>query len=326
MNIIVASNIFEKGRKIFETLNQKGSYRFLPIANDESSITDAIREHNAHAFIAGTEPYRDTLYQALPEGGIISRFGVGHDSIDKDLANKNGLLVTNTPGVLDNAVAEHACWMMGSLARHIHNSHPSTIQGSWEAPAGIELQGRKATILGFGRIGQKLCRKLSFGFEMEVTAVGTRPEPEYSHLKESTGYVRYSNNPQEAVAEADFVILLMASTASTRHIANASLFSSMKPGAVLINSARGAVVNEIDLYDALSSGEISAAGLDVFEVEPYVPQAPNKDLRTLENVLLTPHIGSNTSESNAAMAAAAAQNVITILEQGPDACPNIVNK
>lgn len=324
--IIVAESIFHKGRTTFERLNRESPYQFLPIPIDECSISDAIRKHSAKSFIAGTDPYTSTLYQALPTGGIISRFGVGHDSIDKELASQNGLYVTNTPGALGNAVAEHACWMMGSLARHIHSAHHSTLGGNWAAPAGMELRGRKVTILGFGQIGQNLCRKLHFGFDMEVTGLGTRPESEYAHLKESTGYARYTTDMVEALADADFVVLLMTSTTATRHLADAEFFRLMPKHALLLNSARGAVVDEIALFDALSSGQIAGAGLDVFEVEPYVPQARDKDLRTLDNVLLTPHIGSNTVESNAAMAAASAQNIITILEQGPDACPNIVNR
>ena len=99
----------------------------------------------------------------------------------------------------------------------------------------------------------------------------------------------------------------------------------MKSSAILVNSARGALVKENDLYDALNNGDIAAAALDVFEVEPYQPQDASKDLRSLSNILITPHVGSNTEESNAAMAATAAHNIITILEQGPGACPNIVN-
>ncbi|WP_018970337.1 NAD(P)-dependent oxidoreductase [Rubritalea marina] len=323
--ILVAENIFAKGQSTFEALNQESSYSFVPVKQDEHTVSDAIRKHQSKAFIAGTHPYTSSLYQALPHGGIISRFGVGHDSIDKELASQRGLYVTNTPGVLDNAVAEHACWMMGNLARHIHLAHHNTVAGSWNAATGIELQGRKATILGFGRIGQSLCRKLSFGFDMHVTGVGTRPASEYAHLQETTGYRHYTTDRDAAISDADFVILLMASTPATRHLADASFFEKMPNHACLINSARGAVVNELDLYEALHSGHIAAAGLDVFEDEPYRAQDPNKDLRTLPNILLTPHIGANTSESNSAMAAAAAQNVFTILEQGAPACRNIVN-
>lgn len=327
MNTIYVSNVsYQKARSTFELLTIETGYRFESVNEEEEKLADAISKNEIKAFIADIYPYSGSLYKALPPGGIIARYGVGHDSIDKTLATKNGLYVANTPGVLDNAVAEHACWMIGGISRHLHTAHKSTVAGEWAPQGGVELRGRKVAILGFGRIGQDLCKKLSFGFGMDVTGVDIRLEEDFVDLKESIGFSKYTTDRAAALAEADYVVLLMAVVPATKHIANTEFFKAMKPSAILVNSARGALVCENDLFDALKAGTISGAALDVFEQEPYKPQDATKDLRDLSNILLTPHVGSNTEESNAAMASTAAQNIITILEQGPDACANIVNR
>lgn len=324
--ILVSDTSYRKARSTFERLSKETGYLFLATDEREIALAEAIKANNIKAFIADIHPYKDQLYTALPEGGVIARYGVGHDSIDKEKATANGLHVANTPGVLDNAVAEHACWMIGNTSRHLHTLHSSTISGNWQPVPGVELLNRKVAILGFGRIGQNLCRKLAIGFGMNVTAVDVLPEDSFFDLRSNLGFSKYTQDRESAIADADYVILLMAVLPQTRHIVNQEFLSKMKSSSILINSARGALVCENDLYDALEAGTIAAAGLDVFETEPYAPQHPEKDLRTLNNLLLTPHIGSNTAESNAAMATMAAQNVITILEKGPDECPNIVNR
>lgn len=324
--IYVSSISYNKAKSTFEQLEQNTDYTFTPVNEEEKDLAENIKANKVKAFIADIYPYTNELYSAIPEGGVIARYGVGHDSIDKDKASASGIYVANTPGVLDNAVAEHACWMIGSISRHLHTAHPSTTAGRWEPQGGVELRGRKVVILGFGRIGQDLCKKLSFGFGMEVTGVDIQPEENFTNLKETVGFAHYTTNRAEALADADYVVLLMAVVPATKHIANKEFFSQMKSSAYLINSARGALVCENDLYDALSDKEIAGAALDVFEQEPYQPQDAEKDLRMLSNILMTPHVGSNTEESNAAMASTAAKNIITILEEGADACPNIVNR
>lgn len=324
--ILVSTISYHKAKSTFERLSAETGYNFQPVAEEEEVLAEEIKKQGVSAFIADIFPYTDALYTALPKGGVIARYGVGHDSIDKDKATENGLHVANTPGVLDNAVAEHACWMLGSFSRHLHTTHTSTTSGNWEPQGGVEVRGRKVAILGFGRIGQNLCQKLTFGFGMEVIGVDIRPEEEFAPLQKEVGFTKYTTNREEALAEADYVILLMAVVPATKHIANKDFFELMKPNAVLVNSARGALVCENDLYDALSKGVIGGAALDVFEAEPYVPQNPEKDLRTLNNILMTPHVGSNTEESNAAMASTAAKNIITVFEQGVENCPNIVNR
>ena len=326
MQTIYVSEIsYNKAEATFLKVAEETGYTFQAVNEEEAHLAKAIKDNGIKAFIADIYPYKDELYSAIPAGGVIARYGVGHDSVDKEKATANRIHVANTPGVLDNAVAEHACWMIGGISRHLHTAHPTTMAGEWLPKGGVEVRGRKVAILGFGRIGQNLCRKLSFGFGMEVTGVDIVDESVFADQKAEIGYANYTTDRNAAIADADYVVLLMAVVPQTKHIANAEFFKQMKASGVLVNSARGALVNENDLYDALQSGEIAGAALDVFEVEPYEPQDGGKDLRTLNNILVTPHVGSNTAESNAAMAATAAKNVITILEQGAGACANVVN-
>jgi phosphoglycerate dehydrogenase-like enzyme len=320
--VFVSEISYAKAEATFERLSSESGFTFIPVAEDEPSLSAAISKEGIRAFIADLHPYTGELYQALPQGGVIARFGVGHDSVDKEQASAHGIWVANTPGVLDNAVAEHAVWMVGSLARQVHHAHSSTAAGEWKPATGIEVRGRNITILGCGRIGRALSAKLHHGLGMVVTGYDIMEEPDFSA---ADGIDRYTTSLDEALADADFVLSLLPVLESTKHIANAAFFQKMKPGARFINSARGALVCENDLYDALQSGQLGAAALDVFEAEPYEPQDSTKDLRSLPNVLLTPHIGSNTEESNAGMAEHAARNVIQILTEGPEACPNIVN-
>jgi phosphoglycerate dehydrogenase-like enzyme len=321
--VFVSEISYGKARSTFERLSAESDFHFIPVAEDEASLALAIREQHVRGFIADIHPYTGELYQSLPQGGVIARFGVGHDSIDKYQATANGLWVANTPGVLDNAVAEHAVWMIGSLARQIHHAHGTTATNEWKPVTGIEVRGRKITILGCGRIGRSLSAKLHHGMGMDVTGYDIMKDPTFTA---EDGIDHYTTSLDDALADADFVLTLLPVLESTKHIANSTFFEKMKPGSRFINSARGALVCENDLYDALQCGHLAAAALDVFEAEPYRAQDPAKDLRSLPNILLTPHIGSNTEESNAGMAEHAARNVMQILTEGPEACPNIVNR
>lgn len=331
--IYVSSISYNKTPHTFQNLAEETGYTITPVDETEDNLAKQLAENKVRAFVADIYPYTGALYEALPEGGVIARYGVGHDSIDKPKAHANGLHVVNTPGVLDNAVAEHACWMIGASARHLHTADRSTQAGEWAPKGGVEIRGRSVAIVGFGRIGQSLAAKLAHGFGMNVIAVDNRPldtlceqqDTTAQELKADSGYAEYTQDREQALAKADYVVLLLPVNPATTHIANKDFFAAMKPSAILVNSARGALVNENELFDALSSGQIAGAALDVFEVEPYQPQDAQKDLRTLDNILLTPHIGSNTEESNAAMATTAIRNIITVLEQGADACQNIVH-
>lgn len=295
-------------RKAEEVFREAKEVRCEPAPGDEAALADAVAAHGARAVIVGVAPYRGPLYEALGKknGAIIARFGVGHDSIDKALARQHGTVVTNTPGVLDESVAEHTIWLMGCLARRVAGLDARMRAGEFSGQTGVEVHGKTLGILGLGNIGRRVAAMAHFGFGMKVIACGRRADAE--RLAEC-GIERYTEHPEEVFRQCDILSVHLRSDAGTRHFLNAERLSWLQPGAQLINTARGAVLDESALFDALAGGRLAGAALDVFEHEPYEPVQPDKDLRTLGNVVLTPHIGSNTREANARMAETALANV-----------------
>jgi phosphoglycerate dehydrogenase-like enzyme len=255
------------------------------------------------------------LYDALhtvagSAEALLHRFGVGHDGVDKRLARNNGVLVCNTPGALDESVAEHVFWLMGCLARRVARSEHDFRNGNFRGETGRELSGKRLGVLGFGRIGRRVAAMARFGFGMTVWAAASadvekleRSEKRpLAEIQKMYGLEFYTNDASRLLRECDYVSLHLPANSNTRHFIGASRLAQMKPSGALINTARGWVVDEAALFDVLAAGQIAGAALDVFEHEPYRPVDPAKDLRTLPNVVLTPHIGSNTVEANTRMA------------------------
>lgn len=334
--IIYVSKIsYEKGKSVFEKLTSSTNFEFVSVPEETEKLSQLISENNIKGFIADVYPYDDnTLYNAFPEGSVISRFGVGHDSIDKEKATKAGITVCNTPGVLNTSVKEQAVWMIGSLARNIVSSDRSMREKKWEPVRGVEVKGKTLTILGFGRIGQDICKAVHHGLGMNVIGFDQFDQEQFckfakvdtfADFQKEVPVERITTDLEDAVKDADFVLMMMAVNPETVGMANKELFSMMRNDAFFLNTARGALVNENDLYDALTEGNIAGAAIDVFIKEPYIPQDDAKDLRNLENLVLTPHIASNTAETNAAMAETSAQNIMTVLSKGAGACANVVN-
>ncbi len=333
--IIYVSEIsYAKGIDVFEKLSEETEFTFVPVVEEESTLAALIKENGVRGFIADVHSYNSELYEALPTGSVISRFGVGHDSVDKQKATAAGIYVTNTPGVLNTSVKEQAMWMIGSLARNIPALDRSMRAQEWSPRRGVEVKGKTLAILGFGRIAQDICKSAHYGFGMNVIGFDQFSEEEFckfskvetfEEFQKEVPVARITTDLADAVKEADFVLMMMAVTAETTGMADKELFSLMPANAYFLNAARGSLVNENDLYDALTDGSIAGAAIDVFIQEPYQPIDANKDLRNLENLVMTPHIASNTTETNVAMASASAQNVMAILRDGAEACAHIVN-
>lgn len=323
--VLVTRTEFARAEAVFRGASELGCE---PVEPAEEALAAAVTSTGARAVIVGVTPYRGPLYEALgrPGGGLIARFGVGHDSIDKALARRHGIVVTNTPGVLDDSVAEHALWLTGCLARRIARLDARTRAGAFAGETGLELRGRTLGILGFGAIGRRVAAMAHFGFGLRVIAcdrlppdvwAAEEPRPAAEVLAEA-GVERYTSDAGDLFRSSDIVSIHLPSNPATRHFVNADRLASMKPGSLLVNTARGAVLDEDALYDALSAGRPAGAALDVFEREPYEPVSPSRDLRRLENVVLTPHIGSNTVESNRRMGEACVANVRHYLAGRPD--------
>lgn len=317
--VLVTAKEYEKGSDVFS--NSPG-LEIICVGEAEDELAGAVISHAARVVIVGTEKYTGPLYRALAETGragrsLVARFGVGHDGLNKQLARQHGIIITNTPGVLEISVAEHTLWLMGALSRHLVGAASVMLAGGFSAQAGSELHGKCLGILGFGRIGRRVAAMARFGFGMRVLAADIMSTDQlerqegmpFSTSRERLGIELYTTDSDSVLRECDVVSLHLAAVSSTRHFMDARRLALLKPSAVLVNTARGSVVDELALYEALAAGRLAGAALDVFEHEPYFPAEPGKDLRTLPNVLLTPHIASNTHEANRRMAEACLENV-----------------
>ena len=272
---------------------------------EEPELARAIRDAGARHAVVGGKPYRDALYEAVEPGKVIARFGVGHDGIDKQRATAAGVLCTNTPAVLDQSVAELTFVLIAAAARWLTVIAGAMQDGQWTPKEGTELRGKTLTMIGAGRIGRAVARIARRGYEMR--AIGYRRPG--STAQAGDDFDMMTDDLREALGAADFVSLLIPASPENAHFINRERLSWLRPEAWLINTARGMVVDEIALYDALASNAIRGAAMDVFDREPYVPADPARDFRTLSNVILTPHVGSHTPEANGRMAERALQNI-----------------
>jgi glyoxylate reductase len=301
--VVVASSLRDAG---LEPLRERYDVDVV----GEGAVRETLLERvaGATAIVARPGiPVDDALLDAAGSGLVlVSNFGVGYDNIDLDAARRRGLRVTNTPGVLNAATAELAVTLMLAAGRRVSEGDAIVRTDRWRALGrdeflGCSLVGSTVGLIGFGRIGQTVARLLA-GFDAtivyaDVAEVQTEIEAQRLELA-------------ELLAVADFVSLHVAFTEQARHLINARTLGLMKPGAVLVNTSRGAVVDTDALIAALRDGPLAAAGLDVYEGEPDVPSA----LCELPNTVLLPHIGSATAATRNAMARLAADNVIAVLE------------
>jgi phosphoglycerate dehydrogenase-like enzyme len=300
--VVVTEPEYRRAERVFSSAS---SAKCLIAPPEEAALAQAIRDSGARHAIVGGKPYRDALYDAIAPGRVIARFGVGHDGIDKKRATDAGVLCTNTPAVLDQSVAELTFLLIAAAARHLTTIAGAMHKGEWLPKEGTELRGKTLTMIGAGRIGRAVARIARRGYDMR--AVGYRRPG--STATAGDDFDEMTDDLRTAFGEADFVSLLIPASPENAHFINRERLSWLGPHAWLINTARGMVVDEIALYDALASGAIRGAAMDVFDREPYVPADPARDFRTLPNVILTPHVGSHTPEANGRMAERALQNI-----------------
>jgi lactate dehydrogenase-like 2-hydroxyacid dehydrogenase len=301
--VLVTEPEYRKGEACYSAAP---SLECVPAPDVEEALASVIRDAQARYVIVGNRKYSGPLYDALPSGGVIARMGVGHDGIDKSRATAAHLFCTNTPGVLDQSVAEHTMLLIAAAARQLMPALESMSSGAWSAAAGRDLFGKRLAIIGCGGIGRAVARIAAAGYGMEVVGC-TRPNAPAPASIDHFQFV--TNEFGDAVRGADFVSLHMPARPENAGFINRQRLAQMDTRAWLVNTARGAVVDEAALFESLTSGRISGAALDVFACEPYVPVPGSGDLRSLSNVVLTPHVGSNTVESNRRMAERALMNI-----------------
>ena len=228
------------------------------------------------------------VVEALPQLGLICVGGVGLDAVDVSHAHKRGIRVTTTPGVLTADVADQAVALLLAASRQLRSSDHFIREGGWERgedlPLTRRVSGKRAGIVGLGEIGKAIARRLS-AFDMSVAYTGRREQPEQPY--------RFVAGVVELAREVDVLVVSSAGGEGTRHLINAQVLAALGPQGILINIARGSVVDEEALIASLQSGQLGAAGLDVFAAEPNVPAA----LKALNNVVLSPHAATRTVES-----------------------------
>ena len=239
------------------------------------------------------------LMAQLPALEIVSIVGVGYDGVDVAAAKARGVTVAHTPDVLNDDVADLALALMLNIARRIPQADQYVRQGRWPAgpmPLARKMSGARLGIVGMGRIGQAIAdRARAFGMSIAYTARSAKPALPYA----------FHATPRALAAASDFLVVITPGGAATRKLIDAEVLRALGPSGYLINVARGSVVDEAALIEALQQRRIAGAGLDVFENEPNVPEA----LRALDNVVLVPHIGSATVQTRHAMAARAFDNL-----------------
>ncbi|MEW9623120.1 2-hydroxyacid dehydrogenase [Rhodanobacter geophilus] len=271
-----------------------------------------LKEHIGAAELAGAKRLR-----------IVANLAVGYDNLDLAALSAAGIAASNTADVLNESVADYAWALLLGAARRMGAAERWLRAGQWHATEfkgwlGTDVRGRTLGILGMGRIGQAIARRAQ-GFGMPVLYHNRTRLPEATERECRARHV----DKDTLLRESDCLVLVLPLTPETRHAIGAAELARMKPSAVLVNVARGGIVDDAALAAALREGRLAAAGLDVFEGEPKV----HPELLTLDNVLLSPHIASATTDTRRAMTAVAVDNVLAFFGHGPHAGhpPNLLN-
>lgn len=312
--VLIADTVYEKVAHLFSKASGLDCIR-CPV--DEATLVQKVKELHPVAVVLDVHSYTGPLYQAMNPQMLIARFGVGCDGIDFEQTKSNNIKVINTPGVLESTVAEFTVFLAGEVLRQPGLYSNKLKQGTWTTFQNHELAGKTWAVLGLGAIGQRVSKILTRGFGVTVHATKKHIEDRALLMKE-TGAEIISTSFNEVAPHADIISLHMPANPQTRHFLNRSRLQQLKPGAILINTARGALVEEEALYDMLESGHLAAAGLDVYEHEPYRPVDPEKDLRTLSNVVMTPHIASSSIECLERMAEKVIENIQLFIQRKYD--------
>jgi lactate dehydrogenase-like 2-hydroxyacid dehydrogenase len=261
--------------------------------------------------VAGHIRADEAYMRRFPSLEIISSFGVGYDHIDAKAAARLGIIVTNTPGVLDDEVADTALGLMLMAVRQLPQAERYLRAGLWPKgayPLTPSLRGRTVGIVGLGRIGKAIATRVS-AFGLDIVYHGRNPQA-------GVGY-RYYPSLVEMAKASDILIIVAPGGPSTRHIVNAEVLEALGPDGVLINIARGSLVDESALIEALRTGKILAAGLDVYDNEPNVPA----ELMALPNAVLLPHVGSASVKTRRAMAECVVENLFDWADGKPPLTP-----
>ncbi len=310
-------------RAIFQSVIDRLSAHFEVESNPDDVLWDRAEllrrmQGKVGAFATGTERIDAELLAQCPELKICANMTVGYNNFDLSAMTAAGVLGTNAPDVLTETTADFGFALLLATARRVTESEHFLRAGLWtrwsyDMFSGAEVHGSTLGIIGMGRIGQAIARRAALGFGMQVIYHNRSRLDAATEEATKSRYV----GKQELLQSADHVMLVVPYSAASHHTIGAAELASMKPTATLINLARGGIVDDAALAQALRDRTIAAAGLDVYEGEPKV----HPDLLTVPNVVLTPHIASATPGTRQAMADLAVDNLIGYLTQGKAVTP-----
>ncbi len=303
VKVLVAAPVHEKAVEVLKNAGFEVVYREYP---DEDRLVELVRD--VDAIIVRSKPkVTRRVIKSAPRLKVIARAGVGLDNIDLDAAKERGIKVVNSPGASSRSVAELAFGLLFAVARKIAFADRKMREGIWakKQAMGVELEGKTIGVVGFGRIGYQVA-KIANAFGMKVLLYD--PYPKEERAKEVGGSFA---SLEDLLRESDVVTLHVPLVEATYHMINEERLKLMKPTAILINAARGAVVDTKALVKALQEGWIAGAGLDVYEEEPLPKDHP---LTKLDNVVLTPHIGASTVEAQMRAGVQVAEQIVEILK------------
>ncbi len=306
-SVLIADPISPRG---VEELSRDGALNVVAKTGlSESDLVTIIPEFSAIIVRSETKVTK-RLLEAGKALRAVGRAGVGVDNVDIETATKRGVVVLNAPGGNTISTAEHACSLLLSVARKIPQADASVRSGSWQRKnfQGVELYGKTLGIIGMGRIGSEFSKR-AIAFGMRVLAF----DPYLSAARARSLQVELVDDLDELLAGADFISLHTPLTPETHHLLNANRLGKARAGVRIINCARGGLIDESALSDALTSGHVAAAALDVFEEEP-LPQ--NSPLRATPNLVLTPHLGASTAEAQESVGIEIAQSIRALLLEG----------
>jgi D-3-phosphoglycerate dehydrogenase len=284
-------------------LEEVAELTLLPSYSTETELVSAAGD--VDAILARTSKITTAVIAASPKLKIVSRHGVGVDSVDLEACNRHGVLVTITGDANAVAVSEHAFGCLLAVARKIALAHANIKVGKWERDRiiGVELYQKVLGLIGLGRIGSNMARRAK-AFEMEVIAYDPYAKPETAQQLD----VPLVDLPT-LLRRSDFISLHVPLTGETRHIIGQAELAQMKPSAILVNTARGGLIDEHALYESLAAQRIAGAALDVFEQEPLPANHP---LTQLDNILFSPHVAGQTAEALRRMSIGAAENILAV--------------
>ena len=307
MKVLVTATNYSKycqaGKKILENAGCK----IIENPHGRPYTFDELKEivEDIDGVVVGVDDWNEDVFKLAPKLKGMARFGVGVDNIDLNAAKEHGIIVCNSPGINSSAVAEQAVALLLSLIRNIPEMNRAVRKGEWPRPMFHELKSRTIGFLGFGAIARNVAQRLA-GFGPEMIAYDKYPNQEAA---DKLGVRPVSQ--EEVLKESDIISIHLPATDETKHLINKETIQQMKDGVYIVNTARGSIVNEADMAEALESGKAAGFGTDVFEHEPIDLSGP---LFKYDNYIATPHVSAETFENCETTSVVTARALLAVFE------------